>query len=826
MSLWHCVERSMNDPEVGMSRERGERAQKLFNDLVERYEAQGHSRNAAESMAERDVKEAFWREYGDKRHVFLAEAAAMRQQQQRVAASDTPNMVRQMEVLDMKHRALVRRFNGLLGAYLKQHHRDLLGRVTKKAEQVHIVNELHGIASGNPAAKELADGIRAALEDMRAMFNEAGGLIHKLDNWGLPHMHDALAVRRAGFERWFKEIEGRLDWKRIINPLTGRPLRVDPRTGAPSDDFKRSYLLAAYNNIVFSRDADTAIYGRSEGVATYRAHADARHLHFKSGQDWMDYNRAFGSGGVHESLMGHVHRMARDIAMMREFGPSPKLGAQYQKDLWEQKIKNEGKETLVENVTSDAAVALRMLDVMSGPGLAEGKFARGLATFMSTTRHVLTAALLDRAIIASLSDMNTMRMAAKAMGLNPANLIGKQIGLLPSLSKKELLRAQWVADTMADAGSAMARFQQEVAPREWAERVSHLSMRLQGLAAWTDRARATAYQEFSGFLASMADREFAALDGPIREHLRKWGVTAEDWNAFREVPFTADNGATFLMPLYFRHATTLRADLADRVFFKMQGAAEEFLELAVPTKSLLGQAFTDPVAMGLKPGSLGYEILKSGLMFKSFPITFAINQYRQIAARGGLFSAKGAGYALDLAAGATLMGALALQVGDLLLGRDPQDMTNPGFWGRAMAKGGAAGILGDIIVTGEASWGGGFASYVAGPVPQLANDVWDLTISNAWLAARQLAMGEEVDTGFIREAARFGKRYLPMGQTLMIGPALDRLFWDQLQIYLDPESLDALSAAAGRRSSLVGGGEYWATGAPLPGRMPDFANAF
>ena len=304
-------------------------------------------------------------------------------------------------------------------------------------------------------------------------------------------------------------------------------------------------------------------------------------------------------------------------------------------------------------------------------------------------------------------------------------------------------------------------------------------------------------------MAAQVDRPLSRLEPQLGELLQKWGVTESEWDAFRkpENLFRAQNGATFAMPLHFRNATNLDPEIADGIFFKMQGAAEEFLELAVPTQSLLARGWVAPAAYTLPPGSPAFELIKSGLAFKSFTMTFTVNQIRQIKARPTL-GAK-VMYGLDLAAGATLMGALAIQANELLMGRDPQDMTDPMFWARSVAKGGGFGIVGDIVSTGQASWGGGFASYVAGPVPQMMNDVWGVTLGPAMTALYQAATGEEIDTNFISNLARFGKRYTPMGQTPVIGPALDRLFWDQLQIALDPESAEALAQQAQKRDNLV-----------------------
>lgn len=832
MSLFSCIQRwhdyaKTESPEdAAKLLDRARRAQEEWKSRSDRYEASGHPRHTAEVLAANDVKEAFRREAGEKRHTYLATMAFQRKAQAHVNETVTPDMILRHDMMDHKHRGLVRRFNGRLGAYLTKNHRKISGQMTNPAQQAHIADELHGISTGNVDARALADSIQNALEDMRLMFNEAGGFVSKLDNWGLPHVHDRLALSRAKFDGWYKEIDNRLDWDRIKDPLTGKPMQVDPATGKVPDAFRQSYLREAYDNIVFNREADDAVYGRPKGVATYRKHSDSRSLHFLTGKDWMDYNTKFGTGGLHQSLMGHVHRMARDITLMREFGPNPKLGAEYEADLWRAKAKKSSDQDLLKKVEFDSNTGLRMMNVMGGGGVPQDAAQQWTARFFSNARMLMTAAFLDRAIVASMSDMNSMRMAAKTIGMNPTNVLSKQVGALQTLSREELLRAGWVADTMADAGTAVARFQQEFASSEWADRVTQASMRIQGLSAWTDRARAVFYQEFGGHMAAQIDRPITALDPFMQRHFQKWNISAADWDNFRKVEnlFRAGNGATFALPTYWRQVTDLPADKADDLFLKMQGSIEEMMELAVPTQSLLAKAFVDPAAHNLPPGSIPYEFLKSATAYKSFTMTFSINQYRQIMARptvGGRIM-----YGLDLAAGATILGGVALQANEILMGRDPQDMTDPLFFARAAMKGGGFGIIGDIVTTGQASWGGGFAGYAAGPVPQLMSDVYGLTLGNAITAAYQAAIGEEVDTNFAVELGRFGKRYTPMGQTPIIGPALDRLFWDRLSIMLDPEAADALVSAAKRTDNLNGRDTFWLPGKAMPSRGPDLANAF
>lgn len=817
MSFFDCMQEAMDGGEA--DRARAKQAQEDWREMADRYERQGHTRENAEAMAAEDLKESWKREYGEKRHVFLAKMANNRKLQQGVAASKdlATHQTRSVEKLDYDARGLVRRFNGRMASFLREHHRDLLGNVTKPAQMRNVLRELHGESSGDQAAMALAKGIQEALEDMRLMFNEAGGVIGKLDNYGVPHSHSRSAVTRAGFDRWFSDIQPDINWKHIDDHLTGRPFQAEDGP-APDIETQRRFLREIYDNIAYGKEAKEASYGRPKGSALYRRRAQSRSLHFTNSDAWVKYNQKYGTGDPFKSLMGHVHKMARDIVAMREFGPNPGLGVEYQQQLAMKRARDEGLDP--QKIEGNGQHARRMFAVESGGGMPETLFQDYVSTFMSSARHVMTSAFLDRAIVASISDMNTMRLAAQAMGMNPGNVLARQTEIMrQELTGNQALRAHWVADTLADPGIALARFQSEVPPSEIAERLSSASMRVQGLSGWTDAARMAFQWESHGAMAEQAGKTLAEIDHPIGKFLRDAGLTEEEWAAFSDpsTMFTAGNGATFLDPLYWREATDLPAAQADTIFFKIQGMIEEQTEFAVPTQSLWARGGVDPAAFDMPPGTLPYEVMKSGLMFKSFAMTFTVNQIRRIAAQA---TPQGKiGYAVNLAAGATIMGGLALQLGELIKGNDPLDMTDPAFFGKATLKGGGFGIVGDIVETGQASWGGGFPAYVAGPVPQAVGDAWNLTAKNAW----EFATGQ--DTNFAKEITDVGRRYTPMGQTPILGPALDRLLWDQMQLFLDPESASAIKKRATARENRDGNSSWWMPGSPTPSRAPDLTSA-
>jgi hypothetical protein len=837
MSFADCLRDALDEGSVDAAR--AARAQKLWTDLVDKYQRQGHMRHTAQVLAADDVKAIFAKEAGDARHRMQAHLISARKMQRRVESVKPENLngvqSASVELLDYQTRAVLRQFNQKLAGLLHNVNRGgVLGNLSDPVLMKNVVRELHGEATGSKAGKAVADSVREAMEDLRLQFNEAGGLIGKLENWGMPHSHDRYKLVKAGKPRWMAEIidNNRLDWTRMTDQLTGLPFQRSAGDPPPSRAVQEEILGGIYDNIVYGKGSREAVYGRPQGEPVYKRHSEARFMHFRSADDWAGYNKAFGNGDPFAALMSHAHGMARDISAMRAFGPNPTMGLDYQAQMVNKRARETGMDA--DRIQGDAKTAERMLALYSGPRAPEGKWAIYTSRFFSNTRHLVTSAFLDRAIISSISDLNSVRLAASAIGANPASVMriyGQTIGNMikeGTMTTQQLKRDRWVMDTVADAGAALERFMMEVAPGEVFERLSSASMKVQGLSQHTDAARYAYQAGFWGRFADEADKALDQVTPEFRKIMEEHGVTARDWDEFRgdkDAIYQVEPGVTFLNPLYWREATTLPAERADELFTTMQSLVERWTEIAVPTNSLKAKSYFDPVAFGLPPGSIGYEVLKSGGMFKSFVAAFTINQYRMIM-RQPTGTARAA-YAANMAAGATVLGALSLQLGEIIKGNDPMDMSpfeNPDFWARSALKGGGFAIVGDIVSTGEASWGGGFGSYLAGPMAQVADDAWDLTISNATDAIGDLARGEEIDTGFAAEISRAGKRYTPMGQTPLIGPAMDRLLWDNLHRLLDPEAEDALTKAATARQNRDGNGSWWLPGTNMPQRAPDLTS--
>jgi len=823
-----------------ISQIKGKGAKEDFEKLSAGLIKQGIPPQQAYAQAAQTVAAQVTKAAAQSKHRLLSRYATQQALIARVdkAKSLSTVAVRMMDDIDFDRRAIKAMADGEVSAFLMKHHPDLAGRAKEPMSFVEFMKALKGEPTADLTAKAMADAMNHLNEWFRKSLNSFGHNVQKLDGWGFSHQHSSYAINRAGRAQWKADTDAELDWMGMIDPRTGQTFAA-----VPNQTMKDAFLNEVFDNIIYGRTSRTATWGGGGSGRVLERH---RILKFKNSDAWVRYNTKYGSSDPMTTLLAHMDRMSQEVAIAKHLGADPDTALDYmgqyidfkgrQNDVGRvQALKNQG----------GMALAKRMLTYV-GPGVEpNGNLGRWSAKFFSTTRHVLTSALLDRAIVISVpSDLNSARLASQAVGMNPANFMSTYVGLMKDslagggTTRDDLLRQGHIAESFANPAVAMDRYQTEFPGAVWAERTSNAVMQLSGLTAHTDNLKMAVQRSLAGHFASLKDTAWADIPDALRLHMQdRGGITQTDWDEFRQSGglFTSANGGTFLDPLYWRQNNTLgNPDRVDDLFLLMQSYSEKFTELSVPSGSLIAKGVMDPKSWGLAPGSPAYELMKSAGMFKSFVGAFVINQVRMVNATNSHWTgATGRGakaaYLAEMAATMTMVGALAIQVNELLMGRDPQNMadTNPdGFWLRAMLRGGGLGPVGDLLSVGQTSWMGGFPAYAAGPVPQALQDTFELTLGNVFTAANQLAKGEDVDTGFLKEGADFVSRYTPGAQLplLLGGQAFDRLFADQMLLLLDPEAVDAMAAKATRRENLYGNAAFWPPGAPIPTRAPDMGN--
>lgn len=710
--------------------------------------------------------------------------------------------------IEGRRAAILGRAHGRMSRVLETFRRDLAGRTRNRAQLANLTREAFGQRSGDSAARALNEAWQETAEFLRRAYVEAGGVMPKMQRWGLPQSHDWVTVRAAKYQPWRDFVWQRLDRDRMIDWRTERPMSDAELEIALREAFE-TISNQGWNKV----QPSGAIQAR--GVATRRS--DHRFLQFRDGDAWLEYADKFGDGDPFQSMLAYVAGMSRDIAQMQVFGPNPTASLRFVQQKLRQDARLKGVGADMERADR---VAKRLESLMEHyTGAANEPVNTKFAAIMQGTRNVLTSAQLGAATLSAVTDVNFGRMAAKHAGLDQARLIARLAKLLDprNAADRELaVRLGLVAESWSSVASAQARYVGEISGPEWSQTVSDAVLRVSGLSAWTQAGRHAFGMEFMGTLADYRGSPFKQLPEPLRTTLDRYGLGESAWEAIRATPVFSERGATFLRPDDVAARTDLTPARADDLATKILQMIASETEFAVPATSLRGREL---FLSGQKPGTLGGEILRSTVMYKNFAITLAYTHMARIGQQ-----TTGAGklrYGAGLLISTTLMGALAIQLKEISKGRDPRAMVEgdassmAGFWGAAMMQGGGLGIFGDFFLADQNRFGGGFAQTLAGPVAAAIADASRLTVGNAY----QLAQGQ--DTAFGHEALKFVKRYTP-GASLWYGRlAVERTLDATIAGLIDPDAARRRRRAEKKLRKDTGQKLWWRSGEALPDRAPD-----
>ncbi|MBU3031359.1 hypothetical protein [Paracoccus marinaquae] len=830
MNFADCLQAAVAAGELNP--ERAKLAQQRWRELSDRYETAGMSPADARQTAADELVTGITREVIKRRHVTVRQLQTLQKNQARYANADDPDLLLQdVEHIQSEAGTIFKQAMSGLQQFLADHREDIFGRVRDRAQLQDILRELHGEDSGNANAKAIAGGVDQARERLRNMFNSLGGDIGKLDDYGVAHVHDGQKLRAAGFDVWFDDIWQRLDWNRIENFKTGKPFA--PSKGVrPFREDAIAFLRPIFDEITTKGWADRTP-GFSVGArALFNGRGEHRVLHFRSADDWMEYNDSFGGQNTFEAIIGQFHTMSRDIARMRAFGPNPKAGLENAIQVLEKaaqlaprnpKAAKAGvfRRVLRLGLQPEELVQMKARKARVMMGILSGELNRPVdqatASILAGTRNLLTAAQLGSATISQVTDLPSMRLAARAIGLNPNSplkLLFNNVlnGMDPTVAKD----LGFILDSWAQSSATYARFAGDIWSPELTGRISNFVLKANGMTYLTDRERVAVAMAFGSDMAGMAGRSFDQLPKNMQNFMSNRGIDARDWDLLRDpsVIYTDAQGGKHLNPNWFRDASSLPAHEAEDLAIRFGALIEDHIEMSIPSSSLRGRA---SLIGENRPGTWTGELMRSSMMYKGFVLSQLFNQMRRVRELDGDIGTR-AWYAATMVAQLTAYGALAVQLKEIAKGRDPRPMISGKFWAAAFMQGGGVGIFGDFFSASTSRAGGGFGETLAGPVVGLASDVSRAVGSNV----ARMAEGKSPLIG--RDIASLGRRYNPLATLWPTRIALDRLVWDQLQLLLDPEAEEQWYQAERRMKRNYGTESWWQRGDLRPRRAPDPGN--
>jgi hypothetical protein len=710
--------------------------------------------------------------------------------------------------LSGKYEAVKRGFRRELTQAIVTFRSNLIGSARNKTTMMNVVREAFGEATGDKDAAAIARAWSGVAEKARTRFNAAGGHVGKLARWAMPQSHDTLKVRKAGRDAWKAAILPRLDLAEM-GRLFNNGVAFTDQTIAPLLD----EAFAKISTDGYSHRSASARHGS----AKYNQRADHRFFTFNSADDWMAYAAEYGTGkDPFRTMLGHLDGMAMDIAMMEELGPNPLNSFAHLNDAAMQLASRSADPRAMDRASGKLNTAADMLDMFTGKTNIPGR--EGVARGAAALRNYLTSAHLGSAILSSVTDFNTQRIAAGFIGMSKMGFM-RQLGRLATSKDMRAAAndAGLIFENAVNLGNAVARYELEDLHVEAAARMADFTIRASGLGWLTEIQRQAFGLEFMNTAAkSWKATAFADLDPRTQRMFKSFGIGDQDWRIIQTAQtHTTSNGLQLLRPEEIEAVGG--QGLADR-YMEAIASGTEF---AIPSTSIRGRS---AVLAGTKPGTIPGEMLRFGLQFKAFPVTVMVSQFGRIMAeiyQGRKMNALS--YAAGLVVGATVLGALAIQMKDVSKGKDPRDMTTAEFWLAALAQGGGVGLFGDFLFADVNRFGSGIAETLAGPGVSAIDDALRFTVGNI----REAALGEDTKIG--REFVNLLRNYTPGGSLWYVRAAFEREVLDRLQMLVDPDARGSFrskerSAEQFGTQYFYGPGSSAISGQGNP-RLPDIGNA-
>jgi hypothetical protein len=639
-----------------------------------------------------------------------------------------------------------------------------------------LVFEIRGQDTGNIKAKKGAKAWADVTELLRRRFNDAGGDIGYLENWGIPQHHSMEKVGRATREQWVSDVIGKLDRKYYIKE-DGQLM---------SDAEVTAFLGEAYNTIAtggLNKLSDSGM--RLSGARANRGNA-SRQIHFKDADSYLEYQRQYGDRSLWEVMVGHLEGISKDIALVETYGPNPDhvFRAILDEVTAETATVNPQRTGQVKRMANSTENLYNFISGKTQP-IANPH----IAQWSDNIRNWLVASRLGSALLASFSDLGTMYLSAKVTNLQMNQLFRNQLEAMDPTNRTELARARRAGLAMESLLGSVNRWAMDNMGPSKARWAATAVMRASGLTAWSDAHKRAYGVTMMGSLGEVVSRspDLRSLDGGDFRILKSKGITEQDFSVWKlaDQEDWGKGNNTMLTPesiMRIPDDAVKHLGAPERVKFeamrKLLGAVVEEVDMAVITPGAREKMITGG---GLQRGTWKGELVRSVFLFKSFPISVVMRHWSRAM---GMPSAGGrAAYIGAFIASTTILGALSQQLNDMASGRNPREMTGedaPKFWLGALLKGGGLGLYGDFLLSDHTRYGGGALASMLGPVAGLVDDVVKLGQGIPLNAVE----GKPEQTG--GDLVKLGKGLIPGANLWYAKAALDHMIFNQLQEYFSP----------------------------------------
>jgi hypothetical protein len=670
------------------------------------------------------------------------------------------------------------------------------------------------ITETNPDIIRLAEAMEGYSEMIRLKLNDRGANISKLWGYIVRQSHDPYLVRDAAkvlgknLEDMDDGIDPNLKSKKDINYNRNYKAWRDfvmekldqERTFAGVEDIEE-FMLFVYNSLVKNQylksDGAEFTFGsrqtaRGKDVAKAAGLSAKRVLHFKTADNWFDYNDKFGVGNLKESFFSGLQTAGRNIGIMDTLGTKPADNFSKIKKAVGNKLNKLGRST--QDLASDAKFD-KFLKVVDGSIYTVENFA--VAKYSAIARAIASMAKLGGATVSAAADIglygSEMRYQGRSFLGGMAEAVGSLGKIKNTQQKKDIAEGLgFIADnTIYDVAG---RYQVGDNLSKGFTKAQRFFFKLNLLSWWTNTLKEGSMLGMANYFAKQKNLAFDSLNPQLKSLFNVYNIDSTKWNIIRKTAMEkADDGKEFIN-------IGLLDQISDADVKKITGLddlskRELQIEKDKFKASVSGMLLDRSIYAVIEPDARVRATLTQGYLggtgmgeairffgqFKAFPLSIVqkvlgreIDYFkgpnkdlaRGIVGLGSIIVTSG------------LLGYLSMTIKDLLKGRSPRDPTKLNSVMAAFLQGGGLGIYGDVLFQ-ETRSGGDIIGNIAGPVPLTAFDLVQ--------AIKYGIRGEGGKAG--RTAYRAVSQSIPFMNLFYLKTAFDYLIGYQIMETMSPGTL-------------------------------------
>lgn len=598
-----------------------------------------------------------------------------------------------------------------------------------------IARYMWGEKVDNPEAVKIGDIYNKYQEKARRDQNAAGAYIKKNENYVTRQSHDIDKINKASKDEWIDFILPRLD-KRTFDDV----------------DSPRKYLESVYDALSSGVHLSSTKKTSDEIIKQFKGSSNVakkisqgRSLHFKSADDWMQYNDMFGTGSLNESVSSSIQKAAETTGLMRKFGTNPEnmVDALYDHFM---STADDRKELADSRGYTD-----NLMKVVNGETRMAGS--QMGAARMSAIRNVISMSKLGGALLSSIgADNVAYAMEARYQGKNFFSGLGESVvGVTKGRRNSETRQIAANLGVTMDSfvGTMASRFNIQDGHSGVTQKMMNQFFRWNGLSWWTDSLKISAAIGTSNRLYQMKDNSYDDVVPHLKRAMKMYGIESAEWEVIRKGSQVQDDtglltpeaqksidDSEFAKLIESRGLKASKAAIADarleleRKLRNFVSDRQGFAVLEGDTKS------TATWTRGTKRGTVGGELLRSIAQFKQFPTVFAQRVVgREWKGRksnrdfSGLekWSESPVYGVASLFTALAIAGYVSMSAKDIAKGRTPRQFNddpahNWKIASAALIQGGGLGIYGDFLFGDMTRFGGGPVEAAMGPAISTAGD--------------------------------------------------------------------------------------------------------